>query len=125
MTISRMKFEGRDSEGEFAPASFDLDTDEFATLMPLVFYMGRVDSRVPAALSAIVHPYPSKVSRVILCVEMANCARCGRQLPALTFGKKICQWCLQHEAAQRGEDSPVQKVEPELWTRQGSSSMSL
>ena len=34
---------------------------------------------------------------------MANCIRCGRQLPALTFGKKICQWCVQHEAAQRGE----------------------
>ena len=34
---------------------------------------------------------------------MANCIRCGRQLPPLTFGKKICQWCVQHEAAQRGE----------------------
>lgn len=34
---------------------------------------------------------------------MANCIRCGRQLPTLTFGKKICQWCVQHEAAQRGE----------------------
>jgi membrane associated rhomboid family serine protease len=56
---------------------------------------------------------------------MANCARCGRQLPALTFGKKICQWCVQHEAAQRGEDSPVQKVEPVPWTRQGSSSVTI
>jgi rhomboid protease GluP len=87
--------------------------------------MGRVDSRVPAALSAIGQPYPSKVSRVILCVEMANCARCGRQLPALTFGKKICQWCLQHEAAQRGEDSPVQRVEPAPWMRRQSSSMAV
>ena len=34
---------------------------------------------------------------------MANCIRCGRQLPPFTF-KKICQWCVQHEAAQRGED---------------------
>src|ERR1700704_5605140 len=49
MTISRMKFEGRDSEGEFASTSLDLDTDEFATLMLLIFYMGRADSRVPAA----------------------------------------------------------------------------
>ena len=34
---------------------------------------------------------------------MANCIRCGRQLPPILFGKKICQWCVQHEAAQRGE----------------------
>jgi len=54
---------------------------------------------------------------------MTNCARCGRQLPALTFGKKICQWCVQHEAAQRGEDSPVQRVEPTPWMRRQSSSM--
>src|ERR1700687_473527 len=58
MTISRMKFEGRDSEGEFASASFDLDTDEFATLMLLVFYMGSADSRVPPALSAIKQLHP-------------------------------------------------------------------
>ena len=32
---------------------------------------------------------------------MANCVQCGRQLPALSFGGK-CQWCKQHEAAQRG-----------------------
>jgi membrane associated rhomboid family serine protease/Flp pilus assembly protein TadD len=56
---------------------------------------------------------------------MANCARCGRQLPALTFGKKICQWCVQHEAAQRGEDSPVQKVEPAPWMRPQFSSMAV
>ena len=46
---------------------------------------------------------------------MANCVQCGRQLPALTFGKKLCQWCVQHEAAQRGEDSPIQRVEPAPW----------
>jgi len=34
---------------------------------------------------------------------MANCIKCGRQLPPMLFGKKICQWCVQHEAAQRGE----------------------
>ncbi|MGA6986863.1 MAG: rhomboid family intramembrane serine protease [Terriglobales bacterium] len=54
---------------------------------------------------------------------MANCIQCGRQLPALTFGKKICRWCVQHEAAQRGEDSPIQRVEPAPWTRPQSSSM--
>ena len=54
---------------------------------------------------------------------MANCVQCGRQLPALTFGKKLCQWCVHHEAAQRGEDSPIQRVEPAPWLRQQSSSM--
>ena len=54
---------------------------------------------------------------------MANCIQCGRQLPALTFGKKLCQWCVQHEAAQRGEDSPIQRVEPAPWARPQSSSM--
>jgi membrane associated rhomboid family serine protease/Tfp pilus assembly protein PilF len=56
---------------------------------------------------------------------MANCVQCGRQLPALTFGKKLCQWCVQHEAAQRGEDSPVQRVEPAPWLRQQSTSMAV
>ena len=54
---------------------------------------------------------------------MANCIRCGRQLPSLSFGKKICQWCVQHEKAQRGEDIPLQRVEPVPWSRQQSSSM--
>ena len=56
---------------------------------------------------------------------MANCVQCGRQLPALTFGKKLCQWCVQHEAAQRGEDSPLQRVEPAPWLRSQSSSMAV
>jgi membrane associated rhomboid family serine protease len=56
---------------------------------------------------------------------MANCVRCGRQLPALTFGKKVCQWCVQHEAAQRGEDSPVQRVEPAPWAQRQSNSMAV
>jgi rhomboid protease GluP len=56
---------------------------------------------------------------------MANCEQCGRQLPALTFGRKICQWCVQHEAAQRGEDIPIQRVEPVPWKRSQSSSMAI
>jgi rhomboid protease GluP len=56
---------------------------------------------------------------------MAKCVQCGRQLPALSFGKKLCQWCVQHEAAQRGEDSPIQRVEPAPWKRQQSSSMAV
>jgi rhomboid protease GluP len=53
---------------------------------------------------------------------MANCVQCGRQLPALSFGRK-CQWCKQHEAAQRGEDIPFQRVEAAPWAGQQSSSM--
>ncbi len=54
---------------------------------------------------------------------MANCIRCGRQLPPLTFGKKICQWCVQHEAAQRGEvdDDAKQPVMAAPWVRRESS----
>ncbi len=54
---------------------------------------------------------------------MANCIRCGRQLPGLSFGKKICQWCVQHEAYQRGEvpDDAPQRVMPTPWVRPESS----
>jgi rhomboid protease GluP len=54
---------------------------------------------------------------------MANCVQCGRQLPALSFGKKLCQWCVMNEAAKRGEDIPIQRVEPAPWMRQQSTSM--
>jgi hypothetical protein len=42
-----MKFEGRDSEGELAVDSSDLDLgeDKFVVLILLVFYMCKVDSR--------------------------------------------------------------------------------
>ncbi|MGA2457864.1 MAG: rhomboid family intramembrane serine protease [Terriglobales bacterium] len=56
---------------------------------------------------------------------MANCVQCGRQLPALSFGKKLCQWCVQNEAAKRGEDSPIQRVEAAPWVRRQSSSMAV
>ncbi|MGO8797442.1 MAG: rhomboid family intramembrane serine protease [Candidatus Sulfotelmatobacter sp.] len=58
---------------------------------------------------------------------MANCIRCGRQLPGFTFGKKICQWCVQHEAAQRGEivDDTPQRVMPMPWVRRSESSISI
>jgi membrane associated rhomboid family serine protease/cytochrome c-type biogenesis protein CcmH/NrfG len=57
---------------------------------------------------------------------MANCIRCGRQLPPLTF-KKICQWCVQHEAAQRGEelDNAPQPVITPPWVRRSESSITL
>src|SRR5690349_17153639 len=58
---------------------------------------------------------------------MANCIRCGRQLPSLTFGKKICQWCVQHEAAQRGElpDDAPQPVITAPWVRRSQSNITL
>jgi membrane associated rhomboid family serine protease len=58
---------------------------------------------------------------------MANCIRCGRQLPGLSFGKKICQWCVQHEAAQRGEvaDDAPQVVMPTPWVRRSESTIGL
>src|SRR5262252_9247150 len=58
---------------------------------------------------------------------MANCIRCGRQLPPLSFGKKVCQWCVQHEAAQRGEESDgaTQRVIPAPWVRRRESAFSL
>jgi len=46
---------------------------------------------------------------------MANCIRCGRTLSGFTFGKNICGWCKQHEAAQRGEASEYQPVMPTPW----------
>jgi len=54
---------------------------------------------------------------------MANCVQCGRKLPPLTFGKKICQWCAQHEAAQRGEiaEDARQPVMAAPWVRRQSS----
>ncbi len=58
---------------------------------------------------------------------MANCIRCGRQLPPLIFGRKICQWCVQHEAAQRGElgDDGKQPVMTAPWVRREAGSITL
>jgi len=40
-------------------------------------------------------------------------------MPGLMFGKKICQWCVQHEAAQRGEvdDHAKQPVMAAPWVK--------
>lgn len=55
---------------------------------------------------------------------MANCAQCGRKLPPFSL-RKICEWCVRHEAAQRGEESEdtIQPVMPTPWEGTGSSSM--
>jgi membrane associated rhomboid family serine protease/Tfp pilus assembly protein PilF len=55
---------------------------------------------------------------------MANCAQCGRKLPALSF-RRTCEWCVRHEAAQRGEE-PEDTIQPVMsvpWAAGGSSSM--
>jgi rhomboid protease GluP len=54
---------------------------------------------------------------------MAQCIRCGRTLPGLSFGKKICVWCKQHEAAQRGEDVQYQPVIRQPWQRRQAMPM--
>jgi rhomboid protease GluP len=54
---------------------------------------------------------------------MANCVQCGRKLPAFSFGNKLCQWCVQHQAAQRGEVSPIQRIESPSWAQRQSGSM--
>jgi rhomboid protease GluP len=58
---------------------------------------------------------------------MSKCIQCGRNLPGLTFGKKLCQWCVQHEAAQRGEESEDAKqiILPAPWVRQSQGGVSL
>ena len=58
---------------------------------------------------------------------MANCIRCGRQLPGFTFGKKICQWCVQHEKYQHGEivEDTRQPVMRTPWARRGESTSTL
>ena len=56
---------------------------------------------------------------------MSNCIRCGRQLPGFSFGKKVCQWCEQHEAQQRGDvaDDARQPVMPTPWVRRSASTI--
>jgi len=71
-----MKFEGRDSEGEFAAASLDLDEDKFVALILPVFYMRKVDSRrLDASQRRDERPRPSSSLAASLAV--------GRGRPAL------------------------------------------
>jgi membrane associated rhomboid family serine protease/Flp pilus assembly protein TadD len=53
-------------------------------------------------------------------LQMAKCVQCGRQMPPLSLGRKVCQWCRQYEAAQRGEDQEYQPVIRQPWARQRS-----
>lgn len=58
---------------------------------------------------------------------MANCVKCGRRLPSLLFGKKVCEWCVRHEAAQRGEEpeDATQPVMPAPWVSRTAGSITL
>jgi rhomboid protease GluP len=44
-------------------------------------------------------------------------------MPAFSFGKKLCQWCVRHEAAQRGETDDVQPVMAPPWATSESTGM--
>lgn len=57
---------------------------------------------------------------------MANCIRCGRQLSGFGF-RRICPWCQQHEAEQRGEirEDARQPVIRTPWVRRNESAISL
>ena len=57
---------------------------------------------------------------------MAKCIRCGRQLTGFSF-RKICPWCKQHEAIQRGEivDDLPQPVIRRPWAIRNESNVSL
>ena len=54
---------------------------------------------------------------------MARCEKCGRNLPPFTLGRKICHWCVQHEAAQRGEvpEDAIQPVMAAPWAKRSSN----
>ena len=48
-------------------------------------------------------------------------------MPGLGFGKRICEWCVRHEAMQRGEEpeDSVQPVMPVPWAGGNTSSIGL
>jgi rhomboid protease GluP len=48
---------------------------------------------------------------------MAQCIRCGRVVSGFGFGRRICVWCKQHEAAQRGEETRFQPPITTPWQR--------
>jgi membrane associated rhomboid family serine protease len=58
---------------------------------------------------------------------MANCIRCGRQLPGFTLGRKICRWCVRHGAEQRGQiaEDATQPVMPAPWVRRREPAITL
>src|SRR6266513_1678494 len=55
---------------------------------------------------------------------MSQCIQCGRRISGFTFGRKICVWCKQHEAAQRGEEVKFRPMAAP-WQRGGTSSIAV
>jgi rhomboid protease GluP len=55
---------------------------------------------------------------------MAKCSSCGRNLGTFSFGKKLCQWCVEYEKQRRGETKPddYQRVMPTPWAKGGAQS---
>ena len=111
--------------------------DEFATLMLLVFYMGRADSRVPAALWLGDSQYSrdnlrreapqssvtrrDSLRRLQFSWQIAfNAVVSFQPLPsARRFASGACSMKLRSEA----RILPIQRVEPAPWMRRQSSSM--
>ena len=60
---------------------------------------------------------------------MANCIRCGRKLPLLTFGKlrNVCKWCVEYEAMQKNgvDDDARQRVMPAPWANRSGGEGSM
>lgn len=56
---------------------------------------------------------------------MAQCIQCGRNISGFTFGRKICVWCKQHEAAQRGEEVKYRPPMATPWQRQAAMPMAV
>ena len=54
---------------------------------------------------------------------MAQCIQCGRNISGFTIGRKICVWCKQHEAAQRGEEVKYRPPMAVPWQRGGAMPM--
>src|SRR5438270_5208928 len=58
---------------------------------------------------------------------MANCSMCGRRLAGFSWGKRLCPWCVRHQAAQRGElpdDAPLPVMDVP-WQRSESGNVNL
>ncbi|HEY1270884.1 MAG TPA: rhomboid family intramembrane serine protease [Terriglobales bacterium] len=48
---------------------------------------------------------------------MAKCKSCGRDI-GFSFGRRLCRWCVQHEAIQSGrQDEEYQRVMPTPWKK--------
>jgi len=82
---------------------------------------GRGSGAALAGSTSLEDEFVALILLYSICL-MAQCEQCGRQLPAFSW-RKTCRWCVQHQAAQRGDDVAYQRVETAPWLRQQSTSM--